>query len=58
MRRGFSCNDRAARGEQRLRFIEQIVNDFTQFDKKKNFKVYFRVQGILKVILVAKRFRL
>lgn len=25
-----------------------------QLDKKKNFKTYFRVQGILKVILVAK----
>lgn len=56
-RRGF-CNDRAARGKSWLRFIEQIVKDFTQFDKKKNFKTYFRVQGILKVILVAKRFRL
>lgn len=51
VRCGFSCNDHAARGEQ-------IVNDFTQFDKKKNFKAYFRVQGILKVILLAKRFRL
>jgi hypothetical protein len=26
--------------------------------KKKNFKTYFRVQGILKMILVAKRCRL
>lgn len=58
VRRGFFSNDRAARGEPWLRFIEQIVKDFAQFDKKKNFKAYFRVQGILKVILVAKRFRL
>lgn len=34
------------------------MNELMQFDKKKNFKAYFGVHGILKVILVAKRLRL
>lgn len=36
-------------------FIGQIMNGLMQLDKKKNLKTCFRVQGILKEILVAKR---
>lgn len=45
VRCGSSYNDHAARGEPWVGLIERIMNDLMQFDKKKNFKAYFRVCG-------------